>query len=349
MHFQDKRRSIFLYDLLTQQITQITAPISSQNSPSISGNGIVWQDNRNGISQIFMYQLSPQTSSNCGNMMACGPGYYCNPSATCQVRPSATVMISSPTPNATFTVGDTTNFFGLTSGTDNATLLQVGLVIEMDGNSVCQGEGFGCDTSITGSLFGPHVFGPSEVGQHSISGIAYIAGVDGTLVSIGQSQAYTITVNPAPVIQSFSTPALTVGDPTTTVMVQGQNFTPSTEVAVNGQVQTSTYVSSTQVSVTLPNSLLQTPQTLNVAAFNAAFSTVAVMGQMSDLQVVPVPQSAITILLVWLPIFQSMDHCKCKTKAIPRVTHGLSRQREEESRRRHLLYRQITRPHPLIL
>ena len=49
---------IYMYDLSTSRETQITGNNSTQLNPVISGDKIVWQDNRNGNWDIYMYDLS---------------------------------------------------------------------------------------------------------------------------------------------------------------------------------------------------------------------------------------------------------------------------------------------------
>jgi beta propeller repeat protein len=49
-----------MYDLSTSKKTQITTNKSSQYSPAIYGNKIVWKDYRNENIDIYMYNLSTQ-------------------------------------------------------------------------------------------------------------------------------------------------------------------------------------------------------------------------------------------------------------------------------------------------
>ena len=48
-----------MYDLSTSTETRITTDESKQEMPSIYGNRIVWQDDRNGNWDIYMCTLTP--------------------------------------------------------------------------------------------------------------------------------------------------------------------------------------------------------------------------------------------------------------------------------------------------
>jgi len=54
----DQNWDIYMYNLSTQEETQITTNESGQSNPAIYGNSIIWQDNRNGNYDIYMYDLS---------------------------------------------------------------------------------------------------------------------------------------------------------------------------------------------------------------------------------------------------------------------------------------------------
>ncbi|AKB78955.1 cell surface protein [Methanosarcina horonobensis HB-1 = JCM 15518] len=47
-----------MYDLSTPKETQITTNESNQESPAICGDRIVWQDSRNGGSDIYVCTIS---------------------------------------------------------------------------------------------------------------------------------------------------------------------------------------------------------------------------------------------------------------------------------------------------
>jgi beta propeller repeat protein len=49
--------NIYAYNINTQQLIQVTRDPATQQSPRISGDLIVWEDNRNGKWDIFMYNL----------------------------------------------------------------------------------------------------------------------------------------------------------------------------------------------------------------------------------------------------------------------------------------------------
>lgn len=54
---------IFLFDLATNQLRQITTNSSDQKYPAISGNRIVWQDRRNNGFDVYLYDLDTNQES----------------------------------------------------------------------------------------------------------------------------------------------------------------------------------------------------------------------------------------------------------------------------------------------
>jgi len=69
----------------------------------------------------------------------------------------------------------------------------------------------------------------------------------------GSSVSPALTVmNPVPVVTSISPPAIFAGTGPTTVTISGSGFVPESSATCNGQVLTITYLSSTQLQVTVP-------------------------------------------------------------------------------------------------
>ncbi|AKB52502.1 Chitin binding protein [Methanosarcina barkeri str. Wiesmoor] len=69
---------IYMYDLSTKKETQITSEESIQTNPSIYGDRIVWNDDRNGNWDIYMYNVSTkkETQITNGSSWAIDPAIY---------------------------------------------------------------------------------------------------------------------------------------------------------------------------------------------------------------------------------------------------------------------------------
>jgi len=85
-------------------------------------------------------------------------------------------------------------------------------------------------------------------------------GQGGPTVSDGSSLLWkldtTAPLNPPPTISSISQYGLPAGSPDTPIDVSGTNFLPGSQVEFNGVALPTTYASSTQISTTIPASLL---------------------------------------------------------------------------------------------
>lgn len=57
--------NIYAYNINTEQLIQVTRDPATQQRPRISGNLVVWEDNRNGKWDIFI--LQSQEGSHHGN------------------------------------------------------------------------------------------------------------------------------------------------------------------------------------------------------------------------------------------------------------------------------------------
>ncbi|MGH7496679.1 MAG: IPT/TIG domain-containing protein [bacterium] len=88
----------------------------------------------------------------------------------------------------------------------------------------------------------------------------------------GTSNAQTFTVNaannPAPTITSTSPTSKTVGDAQFTMTVNGTNFVAGSVVKFDGSNRATTFVNSTQLNITIPESDLMTAGTFNITVFN---------------------------------------------------------------------------------
>ncbi len=114
-------------------------------------------------------------------------------------------------------------------------------------------------------------------------------------ISSGSGAPVNLEVdNPAPVISSVSPAAIASGAASPVITVAGTGFIPTTVIDVNGSSRTATFVSGTQVSVTLSAADVASPGSLSLTAVNAtpgggtsAASTVVVNN--------PAPGNSITV------------------------------------------------------
>ena len=81
---------------------------------------------------------------------------------------------------------------------------------------------------------------------------------------------YTVTPAPAPAITTLNPTSISAGSPGFTLQVSGQNFDYSSGVNWNGYPCSTTVLSSTQLSVTIPASNLTVPGTAHVTVYNAS-------------------------------------------------------------------------------
>jgi len=89
--------------------------------------------------------------------------------------------------------------------------------------------------------------------------------------SSGSGSAVNLQVtNPVPTISQFAPTVLTVGAATPILSVTGTGYVPTTTINVNGSARPTTFVSSTQVSVTLNSSDVAAAGNLSLTAVNAA-------------------------------------------------------------------------------
>jgi hypothetical protein len=87
----------------------------------------------------------------------------------------------------------------------------------------------------------------------------------------GASNSVNFTVgNPAPTVSSISPAVLAVGSPPTTITVDGNNFMSTSQILLNGESTTTTFVSSSQLNALVPASLLASGTSITVSVANAA-------------------------------------------------------------------------------
>jgi hypothetical protein len=76
--------------------------------------------------------------------------------------------------------------------------------------------------------------------------------------------------NPPPSLASISPTSATAGSPGFTLTVTGSNFVSASVVRVNGASRTTTFVSNTQLTATIPASDIASPGTLSITVFTAS-------------------------------------------------------------------------------
>src|SRR5882724_7809368 len=102
---------------------------------------------------------------------------------------------------------------------------------------------------------------PTVVGTYSIALGATNGNGTGTLL-------LTLTINAAPTISSLSPTCATAGGPQFTLTVNGTNFVSTSTVKWNVTALTTTFVSSTQLTATVPALLIATAGTASVTVVN---------------------------------------------------------------------------------
>jgi trimeric autotransporter adhesin len=97
-----------------------------------------------------------------------------------------------------------------------------------------------------------------------------VIALNGT-ASSGSGTAINLQVNnPVPTISSFAPAVAVAGAAPPTIVVTGTGFVPTTVIDVNGGARTTTYVSATQLNVTLTAADVATTGSLSLTAVNAA-------------------------------------------------------------------------------
>lgn len=92
----------------------------------------------------------------------------------------------------------------------------------------------------------------------------------GASATLTMASAVTVTQNPVPTTTSISPASKNLGAATFTMTVNGANFVPGSVVRFAGSDRTTAYVSTTQLTATIPASDLTTLGTFNITVFNPA-------------------------------------------------------------------------------
>ena len=98
-----------------------------------------------------------------------------------------------------------------------------------------------------------------------------VVAANGTTTSASDTGAVKLEVdNPLPQISSFAPLSLIAGSGSTTLLVTGSGFVPSTVIEVNGSSRPTAFVSGTQVNLTVTDADLASGGALTLLAFNPA-------------------------------------------------------------------------------
>ncbi len=99
-----------------------------------------------------------------------------------------------------------------------------------------------------------------------------VSGLVGAVaIAAGDSHSLGLsTINPAPTITSISPTSKTAGQPAFTLTVNGTNFVAGSKVEWSGSTLTTTYVSSTKLTASVPASKIAAAGTAGITVFNPA-------------------------------------------------------------------------------
>lgn len=113
---------------------------------------------------------------------------------------------------------------------------------------------------------------PATPGTYNAYFIAYSddACSQNASTTYAMASAVTVTQNPVPTTTGISPASKNLGAATFTLTVNGTNFVPGSVVRFAGSDRTTTYVSATQLTATIPASDLTTLGSFNITVFNPA-------------------------------------------------------------------------------
>lgn len=170
------------------------------------------------------------------------------------LTPAPAVTVSISPGSASLFAGQTANFTATITGSSNK-----GVTWKVNG--VAGGNSAIGTISSTG-LFTAPAIPPSP---NSIN-VTATSAADPT-----QSATATVTVvNPAPVLYSISPNSATAGDPDTTLTVGGADFTVQSVVHFGATALATVYVSATQLTASIPSSMLASTGTFNITVATPA-------------------------------------------------------------------------------
>ena len=135
------------------------------------------------------------------------------------------------------------------------------------------GSGTGVVTFSVGASTGCNITGGTTLNVIDASGTCSVTATKAADTNYNQatSAALPVTlVNPAPILNSISPTSTIAGSSTFTLTVNGTNFVPASVVNFNGVAKTTTYVSATQLTASIPDTDITTAGTYPVTVTNPA-------------------------------------------------------------------------------
>ena len=154
--------------------------------------------------------------------------------------------------SASFTVGTAGSFTVTATGYPAPTLGETG--------ALPAGVTFDSASGVLGGTPGPATAGTYSISFTATNGVGAPA-----------TQNFTLTVdNPAPVLYSMSPNAATAGDSDSALTVTGADFTPHSVVYFDATALTTVYGSSTQLTATIPASLLASTGAFSITVMTSA-------------------------------------------------------------------------------
>jgi hypothetical protein len=203
------------------------------------------------------------------NMNTAGTG--CQPATTTTANPCAFSFAgANPTVTATFTAANpvpTTSSISPTSRfagdgaftlTVNGTNFVSGSVVRWNGSD--RTTTFLSSTQLTAAISATDM---TTAGSKTITVFNPAPG-GGT----SSSQTFTVNANPVPTTTSIAPSTVFVGNGGFALTVNGTNFVANSVVRVNGSDRTTTFISSTQLSATIPASDVASTGTRTITVFN---------------------------------------------------------------------------------
>jgi hypothetical protein len=174
-----------------------------------------------------------------------------NTGGTTTTPPAAAPTVSSISPTSVSAGAGATTLTVTGTGFTGTTAIQVGGSIDV--------TTFVSSTQVTAAV---------TAAQIASGGTLTVIAVDSTGTS-GAGPAVNLTVNnPSPAITSLAPSTFTTGSPATTLVLTGSGFVPTTTVQVGGNARAASFITSTQMNVTLTAADLGSAANVSVIATN---------------------------------------------------------------------------------
>jgi outer membrane protein assembly factor BamB len=225
-------------------VTTTGFPAPALNASGALPNGVTFADNGNGTAALSGTPAAGSTGTYPLTFTASnGVGANATQSFTLTVNQAPAITSAA---SATFTVGTPGSFAVTVSGYPAPTLTESG--------ALPGGVSFNASTGV--------LSGTPAAGAGGTYPLTFTASNG---VGSNATQNFTLTVdNPVPTLASLTPTSINSGSPDTTVAITGTSFVPSSVVQANGTNLTTSYVSATQLSATVPAAMLVNAGNLTV-------------------------------------------------------------------------------------